>query len=241
MHRRVGRTQRSRLFLWSGAIGVAVAVIGFGKTFFLPLIEGTFSAPVAIYVHAAALFGWICFFVTQSVWVHQRNLRVHKRMGWIGGGLVAAVVLSTLVVATIASQRTAASGDTDLASRELLVIMMEMVVFSALIVSAFLLRQRSDAHKRLMLLALVASLGPAWFRFRHYFPPIENPVFIYSLLLADSLIVLAALVDFVRERRVHWVYAFVGTGMVGVHLVEVFAFDAVWFRAIAGAIAKPII
>lgn len=162
-------------------------------------------------------------------------------MGWIGGGLVAAVVLSTLFVATIASQRTAASGDTDLASRELLVIMMEMVVFSALIISAFLLRQRSDAHKRLMLLALVASLGPAWFRFRHYFPPIENSVFIYSLLLADSLIVLAALVDFVRERRVHWVYAFVGTGMVGVHLVEVFAFDAVWFGAVAGVIAKPFI
>lgn len=220
---------------------MAVALVGFGKTFFLPLITGTFSAPVAIYVHAVLLFGWVGFFATQSLWVHQRNLRLHKRMGWIGGGLVAGVVLSTLVVATIASQRTAASGDSDLANRELLVIMMEMAVFSALIVSAFLLRQRFETHKRLMLLALVASLGPAWFRFRHYFPSIENPIFIYSLLVADSLIVLAALADWIRERRVHWVYAFVGTGMVCVHLVEVFAFDSAWFGAVAEVIAKPFI
>jgi len=93
-----------------------------------------------------------------------------------------------------------------------------------------------------MLLPLIASLGPAaWFRFRHYFPPVDNPVFVYSLLLSDSLIVIAAGVDFARERRVHWVYAFVGAGMVSVHVVEVFAFDAGWFEAIAGAVAKPIL
>jgi hypothetical protein len=116
-----------------------------------------------------------------------------------------------------------------------------MAVFSALIVGALLLRRRPDVHKRLMLLALIASLGPAWFRFRHYFPPVDNPVFVYSLLLADSLIVIAALSDVLRERRVHWVYLFVGGAMVWVHVIEVFAFDTAWFQTVADAVARPFI
>ncbi len=239
--RQAERVRRSRLFLWGGVFGIAVAVVGFGKTFFYPLLTGAFSAPLMIYVHGAFLFGWVIFFPAQSLWVHRRNLRLHKQMGWVGGGIATGVVLSTLAVATLASKRTAASGDMDAARGDLFVIMMEMSVFAALIVSAFLLRRRPDAHKRLMLLALIASLGPAWFRFRHYFPPIDNPVFLYSVLLADSLIVIAALSDFIRERRVHWVYAFVGSAVVCVHLIEVFAVDAPWFRAAANAVARPFI
>lgn len=241
MDRKLERAQRSRLFVWMGVGGVLVALLGFTKTFFIPLFSGAFSAPLLIYVHGAFLFSWVIFFATQSIWVHRKDIRVHKTLGWVGAGLVVGVVVSTLGVGTLASQRTAATGDIDLASRELLVIFLEMTMFSALIVSAFFLRRRADVHRRLMLLAFIASLGPAWFRFRHYFPPIDNPVFFYSLLLADSLIVIAAVSDFLRERRVHWVYAFVGSGMVGVHLVEVFAFDTTWFGNVANAIARPFI
>lgn len=235
------RHRHSRLFLRVGAFGIAVAIVGFGKTFFYPLFTGAFAAPLMIYVHGAFLFGWVIFFAAQSLWVHQRKFRLHKRMGWVGGGIVTGVVLSTLAVAVLASKRTAASGDIDAASGDLFVIMMEMSAFVALIISAFLLRRRPDVHKRLMLLAFIASLGPAWFRFRHYFPPIDNPALLYSVLLADSLIVIAALVDFIRERRVHWVYAFIGSAMVCVHLIEVFAFDAQWFRTVADAVARPFI
>ena len=52
---------------------------------------------------------------------------------------------------------------------------------------------------------------------------------------------IVAIVDFTRERRVHRVYSFVGGGMVCVHLIEVFAFDAAWFEAIAGAVARPFV
>lgn len=236
------RVQRSKLFLWLGVLGIVVAIIGFTKTFFIPLFSGTFSAPPAIYIHGAFLFGWVGFFAAQSLWVQQARLRRHKQMGWIGGGLVAGVILSTLVVATLASQRTAAaSGDISLASAELFVVMLEMAVFGALIISAFLLRRRPDFHKRLMLLALIASLGPAWFRFRHYFPPIDNPLFVYSLLLADSLIIIAAVIDLLRERRIHPVYLVVGSAMIAIHAIEVFAFDTPIFRTLSDTFARPFI
>ncbi len=242
MTNQASRVQRSKLFLWLGVLGIVVAIVGFTKTFFIPLFAGTFSAPPAIYIHGAFLFGWVGFFASQSVWVQQSNLRRHKQMGWLGGALVAGVIVSTLVVATLASQRTAtASGDLNLARAELFVIMLEMTVFGALVISAFLLRRRSDMHKRLMLLALIASLGPAWFRFRHYFPPIDNAVFVYSLLLADSLIIIAAIIDLLRERRIHPVYLVVGSAMIAIHLIEVFAFDTPLFRAIANTLARPFI
>lgn len=239
MQRRMQRAPRSRFFVWIGVSGILVALVGFTKTFFIPLFSGAFAAPLLIYVHGALLFGWVFFFAIQSILVHRRDVRLHRTLGWVGAGLVSGVIASTLGVGILASQRTAAGGDVELASRELLVIFMEMTVFFALVASALIFRRRPDVHRRLMLLALIASLGPAWFRFRHYFPPVDNPVFFYSLLLADSLVVIAAVFDIVRERRVHWVYSFVGSGMVCAHLVEVLAFDAAWFGGVANALARP--
>ncbi len=241
MSERARRATRSRLFLWAGALGIAVAVVGFAKTFFYPLLTGTFTAHPLVYVHGVFLFGWVAFFFVQARFIHVKKLRLHKKMGWVGGGLAVGVVLSTMAIATLASRRTAATGALAQANGELLVIMIEMAMFSALIASALILRKRPETHKRLMLLALIGSLGPAWFRFRHYFPDVGNPIFFYSVLLADSLILIAAGSDLIRNAKVHWVYPVVGGGMVIVHLIEVFGFEWPAFQAVADALAGPLV
>lgn len=232
---------RSRLYLWAGALGIAVAIIGFSKTFFYPLLTGTFTAHPLVYIHGALLFGWVAFFFTQARFVHGKKLRLHKKMGWAGGGLAVGVVLSTVAIAILASRRTAATGELAQANSELFVIMIEMLMFSALVAFAVVLRKRPETHKRLMLLALIGSLGPAWFRFRHYFPEVDNPIFFYSVLLADSLIVVAAISDLIRNGKVHWVYPTVGGGMVMVHLIEVFGFEWPRFQSLANILAGPLI
>ncbi|WP_338501074.1 hypothetical protein V6R86_00235 [Sphingomonas kaistensis] len=237
---RDGARRRSILFLRLAALGVAVAAIGFGKTFFYPLVTGTFRADPMVYVHGIFLFGWVGFFLSQSVLIHKKRLRLHKQIGWAGAFIAAGVVLTTLYVAVLASRRSAAGGS-PAANGELLVIMIEMLVFGALITAAIQLRRKPEAHKRLMLLALIASLGPAWFRFRHYFPEVSNPLFFYSVLIADSLIAVGAIADYLREKRVHPIYIFVGGGMFLVHLVEVFAFDTAAFQVLADLIAGPLI
>lgn len=237
---RDGANQRSRLFLGLALLGVAVATIGFAKTFFHPLLTGTFRAHPMIYVHGLFLFGWLGFFMSQSVLIHRKRLRLHKTMGSIGAAIAAGVVLTTLYVAVLASRRSAAAGS-PAASGELLVIIIEMVVFAALIFSALLVRKRPEAHKRLMLLALIASLGPAWFRLRHYFPEVGNPLFLYSVVIADSLVLIAAVSDYARHRQVHPVYVCVGGAMIALHLVEVFAFESRPFQALADFLAKPFI
>lgn len=232
---------RSRLYLAAGLAGVAIGIVGFAKTFFTPLIGGTFSAPPLIYVHALFLFGWLGFFLSQSLLVHRRRLPLHRQAGWAGLGLAVGVVASTLAVGVLASRRTAAGGAAEIANAELLVIQLEMSIFAALVGAAVWKRRQPEVHKRLMLLALIGSLGPAWFRFRHYFPEIGNPVFVYSLLIADSLILIAAAWDYRRTGKVHWVYPIVGGAMVAVHLIEVFCFETAAFGAVAAMVAAPLI
>lgn len=238
---RVRQPTRPRLFLWMGALAVVVAVVGFAKTFFHPLLAGIFGGSFVVYAHAVFLFGWVAFFLSQTLLVHRRSLTLHRKMGWAGAALAIGVVLSTLAIGTLASRRIAASGEMAQAEAELLVIMIEMLMFAALILYAVQSRKKPEVHKRLMLLALIQVLAPAWFRFRHYFPEISNPILLYSFLLADSLIVIAAVADFIRHRRVHWVYLYVGGGMVVVHMIEVFLFDSAPFRGVAEILAGPLI
>lgn len=232
---------RSRLFIGIGCVAVLVALTGFAKTFFYPLFAGAFRAHPMIYVHAIFLFGWVAFFLFQALLAHSGKIARHRSLGRIGGALAIGVVGSTIFVATLAGRRVAASGATDVAHGELFVVMLEMLVFAGLIFSALWFRRRPDLHKRLMLLALIGSLGPAWFRFRHYFPEVDNPLFLYSVLLADSLIVIAILSDLFRYGRPHPVYVGGGGAMILLHLFEVFGFDTPLFRAVAEAAAGPLI
>lgn len=241
MTKRTPAAARSRLFLGLALVGTAAALAGFARTFFHPLFAGTFRAHPVVYGHAVLLFGWVAFFLTQSLLVERRNMAWHRRLGRAGGALAAGVVVSTVAVATLAARRTAAAGELVAAQGELFVVQMEMTVFAALVAAAIHFRRRPEFHRRLMLLALIASLGPAWFRFRHYFPEVGNPLFIYSILLADSLILIAMLSDMLRRGRPHRIYVLIGGGMVALHLVEVFGFASSPFRAAAATIAGPLL
>jgi len=232
---------RSPLFLWAGGLAAVVAVTGFAKTFFHPLFTGTFSAHPAVYIHGAFLFGWVAFFIAQAALVHRRRVALHRRLGWFGLALALGVVSSTLVIAVMASRRIAAGGAVGQANAELLVIILEMIVFASLVGGAVLLRRRPETHKRLMLLALIGALGPAWFRFRHYFPAIENPVLFYSLLLADSVLLLAIALDLKAGRGLHPAYLYAGGAMVAVHCIEVFGFPTAAFQFVADRVAGPLI
>lgn len=232
---------RSSLYVWAGALAAIIAVVGFAKTFFHPLITGTFSAHPAIYIHGAFLFGWVALFIGQAALVRGWRLSTHRKLGWAGLAFAVGVVASTMVIAVMASRRIAADGAVGQANSELFVIILEMIVFSSLVGAAILFRRRPETHKRLMLLALIGALGPAWFRFRHYFPAIENPVLFYSLLLADSVILLAIAMDLRAGRGLHPVYLYAGGAMVAVHCVEVFAFPTAAFQFVADRVAGPLV
>src|SRR5262245_15706509 len=79
----------SRRFFVGFAVTVTLLVlVGFTRTFFVPLARQVFVAPWFVYAHAACFFAWISLLVTQSVLVASRRTPVHRRLGQVAFGLV---------------------------------------------------------------------------------------------------------------------------------------------------------
>ncbi len=67
----------------------------------------------------------------------------------------------------------------------------------------------------------MSVLGPAWFRFRHLFPSVPNPLVTFSLM-ADAVLLIVIGHELVSRRRLHIAYWTVGPAVVAVHLAELF-------------------
>ena len=107
------------------------------------------------------------------------------------------------------------------------------IMFFTLVLVGTLKRRVPESHKRLMLLATIVVLWPAWFRFRHYFPSVPRPEIWFALVLAYSLIIFAWIWDKLKNGLVHPILKYVGLFIILEQTFEVFAFDSPIWRQIA--------
>jgi hypothetical protein len=213
------RPSRDRFFLAMTCLFLAIAIVGFSPTFFVPMARGTLDVPPVVHVHGALLFGWLLFLIHQSTLVHRRRLPLHRQLGWAGATLAVAIVVSGVLVGLHATRRDLAAGPDPFVLGQFTNILIEMVLFGGLVALAIAKRRDPASHKRLLLLATISALAPAWLRMRHLMPWVPNPFITFSLL-ADTLVLVVIARDLVVERRVHPVYLWAGGAMVAVHLVE---------------------
>ena len=230
---------RSGFFLYMAYGFLAIAVIGFSTTFFVPIAKGIFRAPPVIYVHGALLFGWLLFFIAQASLIQKRRVLTHRQLGIVGAVLCIAIVISGVLVGLHATRRDLAAGGDDFVLGQFVNILIEMFLFGALVAAAIAFRRHGESHKRLLLLATISALAPAWLRLRHLFPGVPNPFVTFSLL-ADSLLLVAIARDWISLKRVHPVYLWAGGAMVLVHVVELLAItSAPWLRLSRLLLGEP--
>ena len=87
-----------------------------------------------------------------------------------------------------------------------------------------------ESHKRLLILATISALAPAWLRFRHFLPAGPNPFVAFSVL-ADSLVAVVIARDWFVSKRVHPTYLWAGGAMILVHIIELLAIRSEpWLR-----------
>lgn len=221
---------RSTFFLCMAYGFLVIAVVGFSTTFFVPLAKGVFQAPPVIYVHGALLFGWLLFFIAQATLIRKRRFLTHRQLGIAGVVLSVGIVISGVLVGLHATRRDLAAGGDDFVLGQFVNILIEMFLFGALVAAAIAFRRQGESHKRLLLLATISALAPAWLRLRHLLPGVPEPFVTFSLL-ADSLLLVAIARDWISLKRVHPVYIWVGGTMVLVHVVELLAItSAPWLR-----------
>lgn len=227
-------------FVAMALLAVVVALTGFATTFFIPLANGRFEAPAVVYAHAIATFSWIGLFVLQPTLIRHGAYEAHVRTGILGALIAVTVAVTGLSVGIFAATRDFAAGGGAAAISSFLGVVTSMTIFLGLVSAAIAFRAKPETHKRLMLLATIVVLWPAWFRFRHYFPDVPHPEIWFAVVAADSLIVVAALRDFFVLGRIHPVWLFAGAAVIFEQSLEVIFFDSPPWRAAAQALYEAL-
>lgn len=231
------RRPKSRYFLVAACLALAVTVVGFFKTFILPSARGTFSAPAVIYLHGALLFLWSALFVTQTALVRVRKPKLHMRLGYLSLVLIPGIIISTAAAGVFVMKRDLAGGGGQTAVSSLVGNFTTPIVFAVLAGAGIAYRRRLEIHKRLMLLAMIAIIWPAFFRFRHYFPSIASAELVFASVLPNSMVLAAMLWEKLTIGRVHAVYFTAGLGLIAENFTEYCLFDSAGWRVIANWLA----
>lgn len=216
---------RATLFYFAfGLFGLLVVALGFGVTYAVPMARRTFSAPGIVHLHGAFALGWVLLVVVQAMLVRRVRTPLHRRVGRIALPLAPAVWASGIATGVWAAARDLPELGTA-ATSSLAGTVSGLSIYLLLVVAAVLTRRKPDWHKRLVMLATIQLLWPAFFRLRHWLPAVPDPDIWFALVLAYAPILVAVVRDRWRYGRIHPVWLFLGPAVIVEQSVEFALFD----------------
>lgn len=188
-----------RFFLISSIVMAIVIVAGFSTQFAMG--RSTFGAPLIVHIHAVAFMGWVALYVTQTAFAATGSMALHRRLGWIGAGWMAAMVPLGIAVTVLMARR----GQTPFFFQPAYFLIMNplsVLCFAGLTTAAIVKRRETGWHRRLHFCGMSVLLGPAFGRLlpMPFLPPYAGDVVFASLMLFPIAGVVA---DLRRSGRVH--------------------------------------
>ena len=168
------RDRATLFYLGFGLFGFLAVAFGFGWTYVVPVVRRSFSAPWFVHLHGALALAWVLAFIGQAVLVRSRRTPLHRQFGRAALPLTLLVWGSGIATALCAAKRDVADQGT-LATSALSGTVTGLSLYVLLVVAAVAARKQPDWHKRLIMLATVQVLWPAFFRLRHWLPSVPNP------------------------------------------------------------------
>lgn len=162
-----GARIRPRFFFALSVAMLAVVFLGFAPTFYLAPAFDTptddHGMPVYLVIHAFFLTAWYVGLVVQSGLIGRGRRDVHKTLGLYGVGVAVGVIITGAVATLMAIPRAAELGTFTPERLNVLVTTntFNLLVFIVLVSVAIHRRSKPQVHKRLMLMASIAIIGPA--------------------------------------------------------------------------------
>jgi hypothetical protein len=248
-----------RFYVWMAATCLAVAVLGFMPTYFVPMAQGRLHSPPLVHIHGIVLFSWVAFFCVQTWLVAQGRVLAHRTWGVLGIAIVTAMVFVVTAIVSLRVTQAALPGQPANLSHDVKafawVSIGGLAFFLPVFIAAIVNIRRPEAHKRLMLLGTI-SLLPApiarWFLVLLAPPPDPNAppypaglpqitpppvaVTIGPALVADLLLLVAIAYDWRTRGRPHPVYLVGGAVLLLIQLTAVPVSESAAWQAAAAAI-----
>lgn len=196
--RPAGLPGERRFHLAMAAALLLTIAAGFGPVYyFAPALGRPVAlAPLTplVHVHAAIFSAWVLLFAVQTGLVSAGRLSLHRRIGPVALGLLVAMVAVAVLTGLHGAVRASGPPGIDPLSW-LAVTLMPIPVFAALILAALHLRRDPQAHKRLMLYAMIAMIVPATARI---FPGMTGLIAVPALFLVPMVAR-----DLATRKRLH--------------------------------------
>jgi hypothetical protein len=228
---RVG-VKSERFYVRMAAVCLAVGIIGFAPTYWIPLFRTGLEVPPLTHIHAVLFFGWLLFLVNQTRLAASGAVPRHRELGVAGVALATGMFFAGTGLAISSVNRFEAAGFGDAARAFSIVSLTGIVLFAVLICLAIVNAKKLEIHKRLMLVATISILQAAvgrWFLL--LFAPagavgqLAGPppvgVTVISGLVVDLLIVAAMIHDRRTRGQVHRVYWIAGAAVLAVQVLRV--------------------
>jgi hypothetical protein len=196
----------------------AIMFVGFAKNFYLRAWIGTRPITAMVHVHGIVMTAWILLFLTQALLVAKGRTDLHRKLGMLGAFLAIIVVaLGTYTISRSILRQQPGVGLETFALTFVAFDGLSLLLFGALVFAALRLRIKPQSHKRLMLMALVSLLPPAFGRFVAYFTRVD--VFQIVLILMCASVLICITVDALWQRRVNITLVWSGALVVVINVV----------------------
>ncbi len=238
---------KSDRFFYSTAAALNLVIMFVGFSAFYMSGHGAGGRVIApgimavVIVHGMGITAWYILSLVQSLLITVKNRKLHMKLGWSAVGLLPVIAVSGVLVA-IRSARGAPGFvffGMDYQVGFLLVMLVEIAVFTGLVTTGILIRKRPEIHRAMMLSASLSLLLGATTRIPWLVAPFggENS----RVAFFGPVFVLGALLIFVRSLMTRKFDRWLATGysvMVIAYLVaEQFSRTDAWHQ-MAGALLK---
>jgi hypothetical protein len=221
-----------RFYLGAGLVALGLVFWGFAPSYYLKLIFGTPQLPTRLHIHGAVMSSWLVLFLVQAGLISARRTQWHRRLGIIGIVIAIGVVLlgSTTTINAAAREVGRHSAEANARVMVLCLELVQMALFAGFVAAAIALRRRPDFHKRLMLLATACMMPSAFSRI-----PLDLTFMVSGnvsiLLLFNLCVIVPALIDALRNRRLHPAFGWGGLVAIGaLNLAYAIAISPQWLR-----------
>jgi hypothetical protein len=202
------RPFRPSIFIPLAALMAAIAIAGFWRTYFGPLLLAGRSYEWIVHVHAAVFMGWLVLVAVQSWLAMTGRTALHIRVGRIGMAYGVGLILVGLGFSLIMFARRIGVEGVDGVRGGFLVPLTDLGAYSIFLAGAWITRKRPEFHRRFILLAANTILIAAVGRLFGGTASIALRDVIPCLLVWLSPLWIAMLHDAWRHRIVHPVYLF---------------------------------